>query len=95
MGYSFGAGPTDGPGTFTFRQGVKTENPLWDAVRQYLPPPTEYDLRCHDPKPILLATGLVRIVQVLRFNGVLFGILIARRMTILLGHFRRNLYLNI
>ena len=36
MGYSFAAGTTDGPGTFTFRQGMKTENPLWNVVRNFL-----------------------------------------------------------
>jgi len=68
MGYSFAAGTTDGPGTFTFRQGMKTENPLWNFVRNFLSPPTECDVTCHAPKPILLATGQVRIVQVLRLN---------------------------
>lgn len=57
MGYSFAAGTTDGPGTFTFRQGMKTENPLWNVVRNFLSPPTECDVTCHAPKPILLATG--------------------------------------
>jgi len=57
MGYSFAAGTTDGPGSFTFRQGMKTENPLWNVVRNFLSPPTECDVTCHAPKPILLATG--------------------------------------
>jgi hypothetical protein len=64
MGYSFAAGTTDGPGTFTFRQGMKTENPLWNVVRNFLSPPTECDVTCHAPKPILLATGQVCIYTV-------------------------------
>ncbi|XP_069668622.1 neutral ceramidase isoform X2 [Periplaneta americana] len=57
MGYSFAAGTTDGPGTFAFRQGMKTENPLWNAVRNFLASPSQWDKKCHYPKPILLATG--------------------------------------
>lgn len=76
MGYSFAAGTTDGPGTFTFRQGMKTENPLWNVVRNFLSPPTECDVTCHAPKPILLATGQVRIVQVLRIKGAFLEFLL-------------------
>ena len=59
MGYSFAAGTTDGPGSFSFRQGMKTENPLWNAVRNLMATPTDWDLNCHGAKPILLATGEV------------------------------------
>lgn len=61
MGYSFAAGTTDGPGSFAFRQGTKTSNPLWNAVRNFLAAPTEDDIRCHGAKPILLATGRVSV----------------------------------
>ncbi|KAL0274590.1 UNVERIFIED_CONTAM: hypothetical protein PYX00_002688 [Menopon gallinae] len=57
MGYSFAAGTTDGPGSFSFRQGMLTENPLWNIVRDFLSSPTAEDIRCQFPKPILLATG--------------------------------------
>ncbi|KAJ9592148.1 hypothetical protein L9F63_001264 [Diploptera punctata] len=57
MGYSFGAGTTDGPGAFAFHQGMKTENPLWNTVRNFLAKPSAWDMKCHSPKPILLATG--------------------------------------
>ncbi|PNF17882.1 hypothetical protein B7P43_G02187 [Cryptotermes secundus] len=57
MGYSFAAGTTDGPGAFTFHQGMKTENPLWNAVRSFLAPPSERYLSCHGAKPVLLPTG--------------------------------------
>ena len=59
MGYSFAAGTTDGPGSFSFRQGMKTENPLWNTVRNFLAKPTSWDVQCHGAKPILLATGEV------------------------------------
>lgn len=57
MGYSFAAGTTDGPGAFSFEQGTTTSNPMWNAVRDFIVPPTEEDIKCHAPKPILLATG--------------------------------------
>ena len=72
MGYSFAAGTTDGPGSFTFRQGMKTENPLWNVVRNFLSPPTECDVTCHAPKPILLATGQVRALYLLFILKVFF-----------------------
>ncbi|KAL9891718.1 neutral ceramidase isoform X1 [Glossina fuscipes] len=57
MGYSFAAGTTDGPGAFNFAQGTVTENPMWNLVRDFIVPPTQDDITCHSPKPILLATG--------------------------------------
>jgi neutral ceramidase len=57
MGMSFGAGTTDGPGGFNFSQGSTSGNPFWDSVRDFIAEPTEDDIRCHDPKPILLNTG--------------------------------------
>lgn len=59
MGYSFAAGTTDGPGAFDFTQGTTTDNPLWNAVRDFLAAPTQDDIQCHHPKPILLTTGRV------------------------------------
>ncbi|XP_018311164.1 neutral ceramidase isoform X2 [Mycetomoellerius zeteki] len=61
MGYSFAAGTTDGPGSFAFEQGTTTSNPLWNAVRNFLAAPTEDDIRCQSPKPILLATGRMKL----------------------------------
>lgn len=40
-----------------FQQGTTTDNPFWNLVRTFLAPPTLEDVRCHAPKPILLATG--------------------------------------
>lgn len=59
MGYSFAAGTTDGPGAFDFRQGTKTDNSLWNAVRDFIAEPTEDDKECQFPKPILIETGRV------------------------------------
>ncbi|XP_011872578.1 PREDICTED: neutral ceramidase [Vollenhovia emeryi] len=61
MGYSFAAGTTDGPGSFAFEQGTTTSNPFWNAVRNFLAAPTENDIRCQSPKPILLATGRMKL----------------------------------
>ncbi|XP_046412285.1 neutral ceramidase [Neodiprion fabricii] len=57
MGYSFAAGTTDGPGSFSFEQGTTTSNPLWNAIRDFLAAPSKEDVLCHGAKPILLATG--------------------------------------
>lgn len=59
MGYSFAAGTTDGPGEFDFKQGTQTGNRLWNKIRDFLAEPTQEDIRCQHPKPILLATGAV------------------------------------
>lgn len=63
MGYSFAAGTTDGPGLFAFEQGALTGNALWNALRDFIVPPTPEDVACHAPKPILLATGRVSRVD--------------------------------
>ncbi|KAG8326754.1 Neutral ceramidase [Homalodisca vitripennis] len=57
MGYSFAAGTTDGPGTFPFSQNVVTANPLWDSIRNLIYGPSESQMACHYPKPIMLTTG--------------------------------------
>ena len=59
MGYSFAAGTTDGPGSFSFKQGTTKTNPMWNIVYHFLAAPTDEDVKCHSPKPILLATGRV------------------------------------
>lgn len=59
MGYSFAAGTTDGPGAFSFAQGTTTDNAMWNFVRDFIAAPTQEDIACHAPKPILLATGRV------------------------------------
>ena len=57
LGYSFAAGPTDGPGMMNFTQGTTTGNPFWDKVRDFLSTPTEEEIACQAPKPILFNTG--------------------------------------
>ncbi|EEB16906.1 Neutral ceramidase precursor, putative [Pediculus humanus corporis] len=60
MGYSFAAGTVDGPGAFSFKQGTLSTNPTWNIVRNILASPTENDILCQAPKPILLATGRMK-----------------------------------
>jgi len=62
MGYSFAAGTTDGPGAFDFKQGTLSDNVLWNSVRDFIALPTQEDIDCHRPKPILIATGRVIII---------------------------------
>jgi len=57
MGYSFAAGTTDGPGAFSFTQGTMSTNPLWNALTNFIAPPSEEQIKCQFPKPILLSTG--------------------------------------
>lgn len=57
MGYSFAAGTTDGPGAMDFRQGTTSDNPFWNAVRDFMAEPSPQDIACHGKKPILIATG--------------------------------------
>ncbi|XP_002993682.2 neutral ceramidase 2 [Selaginella moellendorffii] len=57
MGFSFAAGTTDGPGAFDFKQGDTDGNPFWKAVRDLLRKPTEKQVACQSPKPVLLDTG--------------------------------------
>ena len=57
MGYSFAAGTTDGPGDFNFIQGDNNTNPFWNFISNILKKPTEEQVACHAPKPILLDTG--------------------------------------
>ncbi|XP_019871474.2 neutral ceramidase isoform X2 [Aethina tumida] len=59
MGYSFAAGTTDGPGEFDFTQATTSPNPFWNAIRDFIFPPTPEDVECQAPKPILIATGRI------------------------------------
>ncbi|KAF4523069.1 hypothetical protein B566_EDAN013057 [Ephemera danica] len=60
MGYSFAAGTTDGPGAFTFIQGMTSPNELWNAVRDFLITPSAAAAECQAVKPILIPTGEMR-----------------------------------
>jgi neutral ceramidase len=62
LGYSFAAGTSDGPGVFDFTQhdSNKTNtSPVWRVVSGLLKEPTEGQVSCHTPKPILLDVGEV------------------------------------
>ncbi|KAK9765121.1 Neutral ceramidase [Basidiobolus ranarum] len=62
MGYSFAAGTTDGPGEFDFKQGDSHgKQPFWDIVRAFLTEPSKELEKCQSPKPILLATGEIKL----------------------------------
>lgn len=57
MGFAFAAGTTDGPGAFDFKQGDDQGNAFWRLVRNLLKTPSEEQVDCQHPKPILLDTG--------------------------------------
>lgn len=64
LGYSFAGGTTDGPGAFDFTQGTNDtddspalDNPVWKAARFFLHPPSDEQIECQRPKPILLDVG--------------------------------------
>lgn len=62
LGYSFAAGTSDGPGAFDFTQHDGNPNntsPVWKVVSNILKAPTEEQVTCHGPKPILLDVGEV------------------------------------
>lgn len=65
LGYGFAGGTTDGPGAFDFRQGTNDtdddspalKNPLWRVARGFVHPPSDEQIICQSPKPILLDVG--------------------------------------
>ncbi|CAG7837769.1 unnamed protein product [Allacma fusca] len=57
LGFSFAAGTTDGPGAFDFTQGDTNGNPFWSLIRDMLRAPSQQQLSCQHPKPILLDVG--------------------------------------
>lgn len=59
LGDSFAGGTTDGPGDFTFTQGVNTTtaNPYWNLLGSFIFPPDLAEIKCQKPKPILLNVG--------------------------------------
>lgn len=99
MGYAFAAGTTDGPGMFSFTQGTTTGNPFWDKVSAFLSKPTEEQVKCQAPKPILINTGGIDVphawdprvvpVQILRI-GNFFIIAAPNELTTMAGRRLRN-----
>lgn len=65
LGYGFAGGTTDGPGKFDFRQGTNDtdddspalKNPLWRFARSFVHNPSDKQVACQRPKPILLDVG--------------------------------------
>lgn len=60
LGYSFGAGTTDGPGLSDFAQlqsGKPTTNVFWQAVSGLLKTPSAQQKACQGLKPVLLDIG--------------------------------------
>ncbi|KVI05199.1 Neutral/alkaline nonlysosomal ceramidase [Cynara cardunculus var. scolymus] len=57
VGAGFAAGTTDGPGAFGFQQGDTKINEFWKRVRDFLQKPSDYQVECQKPKPVLLSTG--------------------------------------
>ncbi|KAJ2950251.1 hypothetical protein O0L34_g11613 [Tuta absoluta] len=57
MGYSFASGTIDGANTLNITQGTLQGNSLLNTITAILMNPTQEDVECHAPKPILLATG--------------------------------------
>lgn len=65
LGYGFAGGTTDGPGAFDFRQGTNDtdddspalKNPLWKIARGFVHPPSDEQIACQSPKPVLLDVG--------------------------------------
>eukprot|EP00250_Pteridium_aquilinum_P019165 c24326_g1_i2 orf=126-2429(-) len=57
VGFSFAAGTTDGPGAFDFKQGDDQGNMFWKLVGSLLKAPSQEQIDCQQPKPILIDTG--------------------------------------
>ena len=57
MGYAFAAGTTDGPGMFNFHQATNETTPFWKFVSDILSTPSDEQVACQAPKPILLNLG--------------------------------------
>lgn len=57
MGFAFGAGTIDGPGSFDFIQGDDKGSRFWKLIRNIVKTPSKEQVECHLPKPILLDTG--------------------------------------
>ncbi|ORX89074.1 Neutral/alkaline nonlysosomal ceramidase [Basidiobolus meristosporus CBS 931.73] len=85
MGYSFAAGTTDGPGEFDFTQGdSNVSHPFWDVVRAFITKPSEELKECQSPKPVLLATGEIKLpymwqprvvdIQILRVGQLVIAV---------------------
>lgn len=62
LGYSFGGGTSDEPGHFDLIQhgsNMTNSSPIWRVVRWLLKPPSQDQVDCQYPKPIILDVGEV------------------------------------
>lgn len=50
-----------GPGAFDFKQGDTNGTIFWRIVRHFLKEPSEEQVACQAPKPIILDTGSVHV----------------------------------
>lgn len=57
VGFSFAAGTTDGPGAFDFKQGDAKGNAFWKLIGGAIKVPSDDQVKCQQPKPILIDTG--------------------------------------
>jgi len=59
LGDGFAGGTTDGPGDFNFKQGTNSTstNAWWNFIAHFLSEPTDQDIKCQHPKPILFNSG--------------------------------------
>jgi neutral ceramidase len=67
LGHGFAGGTTDGPGAFDFKQGTNDsddspsmKNPLWKVARSFVHEPSDEQVLCQHPKPILLDVGAAK-----------------------------------
>ncbi|KAI5074343.1 hypothetical protein GOP47_0010304 [Adiantum capillus-veneris] len=60
VGFSFAAGTTDGPGAFSFVQGDTEGNLFWKLVGSMLKNPSQEQIDCQAPKPILIDIGEIK-----------------------------------
>ena len=63
LGYSFAAGTMDGSGVSGFTQGARSSSYPWSLITSFISNPSVEHESCHAPKPILLDTGNVIILN--------------------------------
>lgn len=63
MGNAFAAGTSDGPGAFDFKQNDPgaPNNPFWNVVGSLIAPPNAEQIKCQQPKPVLLNVGQAKV----------------------------------
>jgi neutral ceramidase len=100
MGYAFAAGTTDGPGAFNFHQATNETTPFWEFISDILSTPTQDQIDCQAPKPILLNIGEIKrpyqwdadVVPVQLFRiGFLFIAVVPSEFTTMAGRRLRNM----